>query len=438
MQGGLSWRMMAVLIGARPLRCQAEFGKMKFGGNTVQRRWANITLGIALFLFLVALVFHRQFWAPYLESMSLAGLAGGVADWYAVTALFRHPLGITWLPHTSIISANRDRIVDALATLVETELLSVGFIESNIAKLQVSRQIIRLLQAPPSPEIRGAITEAVNQLLSLMPEDKLADYLERFTADKVHGMDLSDYVVSIVKWLVQSENDRPLFAFLARHVIQVLNSVEFTEDMENRLKDMLEKYTKTTTQKLVLGLLESLGTVDYKDLSVTVKAQLIDWLQSKKAFEQFELALVRIMITVRDDAALRERIEGAKDELVTHVPWDRAVDLVMTEVRTRLNQEGLWDGIGKAMGDMADALSANPEQQAMLEGMVKRMTVSLLRRYHPMIGRLVRDNLTHMDEREWIDKLEWYVGRDLQWIRVNGALVGGMVGLLLAILIHLL
>ncbi|MCY0909008.1 MAG: DUF445 domain-containing protein, partial [Sulfobacillus thermotolerans] len=221
--------------------------------------------------------------------------------------------------------------------------------------------------------------------LDLIPEEKIASSLEHFTTERAHTVNLSDYIVSLVKWLIQSENDRAFFKFLAHHVVQVLNSVEFTEDMENRLKDMLEKYTKTTTQKLVLGLLESLGTVDYKDLSVTVKTQLIDWLQSDKAFEQFELALVRIMMTVRDDTGLRDRIEAAKDDLVSHIPWERAVARVMVELRTQLNRESLWGGISDVMTDMADSLRTHPEQQEMLEGLIKRTTVSLLRRYHPVI-----------------------------------------------------
>ncbi len=404
----------------------------------MQRRWANITLGIALALFLIGLAFHRQVWAPYLESMALAGLAGGVADWYAVTALFRHPLGLKWLPHTSIISANRERIIEAISSLVETELLSVSFIEANIEKLEIGRKIVEFLDKPLDPVLQTQLRDTLSQLLDFIPEDKLALYLEEFTSDKVADIQVSDYIVRLIKWLVQSENDRVLFQFVARHVVEVLNSVEFTEDMEARLKDMLEKYTKTTTQKLVLGVLESLGTVDYKDLSVTVKAQLIEWLQSDKAFEQFELAIVRIMITVRDDSALRERIEKAKNDLVAAVPWDRAVNWVMTEVRTQVSGDQLWTGLSHVAGDIADSLRSYPERQAQLENMIKHLTVSVLHRYHPLIGRLVRDNLRHMDEREWIDKLEWYVGRDLQWIRVNGAIVGGLVGLILAFLIHFL
>ncbi|HBQ96270.1 MAG: DUF445 domain-containing protein [Firmicutes bacterium] len=404
----------------------------------MQRRWANITLGIALGLFLIGLAFHRQFWAPYLESMALAGLAGGVADWYAVTALFRHPLGLKWLPHTSIISANRERIVEAISNLVETELLSVSFIEANIEKLEIGRKIVDFLDKPIDPVLQSQLRDTMSQLLDFIPEDRLAAYLEEFTSEKVADLQVSDYIVRLIKWLVQSENDRALFSFLSRHVVEVLNSVEFTEDMEARLKDMLEKYTKTTTQKLVLGLLESLGTVDYKDLSVTVKSQLIDWLQSEKAFEQFELAIVRIMITVRDDGALRARIEGAKNDLVRTVPWERAVNWVMAEVRHRVEDDQVWATLSHFARDIADNFRAYPERQAQLENMIKRLTVSLLHRYHPVIGRLVRDNLNHMDDREWIDKLEWYVGRDLQWIRVNGAIVGGLVGLILAFLIHFL
>ena len=404
----------------------------------MQRRWANITLGIALALFLIGLAFHRQFWAPYLESMALAGLAGGVADWYAVTALFRHPLGLKWLPHTSIISANRDRIIEAISTLVETELLSESFIEANIEKLEIGRKIVDFLDKPLDPGMQTQLRDTLTQLLDFIPEDRLAGYLEDFTSEKAADLQVSEYIVRLIKWLVQSENDRALFTFLAPHVVDVLNSVEFTEDMETRLKDMLEKYTKTTTQKLVLGLLESLGTVDYKDLSESVKTQLIDWLKSDKAFEQFELAIVRIMITVRDDSALRGRIEGAKNDLVRSIPWERAVNWVMTEARTQVAGDQLWNGLGHLATDIAESLRTYPERQAQLENMIKHLTVSLLHRYHPLIGRLVRDNLKNMDEREWIDKLEWYVGRDLQWIRVNGAIVGGLVGLILALLIHLL
>lgn len=401
----------------------------------MQRRWANLALAIALLLFLVTLWFRHYLLAQYVETMALAGLAGGIADWYAVTALFRHPLGQKWLPHTSIISANRDRIIEAIATMVEQELLSVTFIEANIEKLNVSAQIVRMLRAETS-SLDSVVRDVILELLEILPMEQIAGMIQEFAEAKSENITLSDYLVNLMRWLIESGNDRSLFRFLSRHVIAVLESVEFTEDMEERLKALLENYTKTTTQKLLLGLLESLGTVDYQDLSQTVKDQLVQWLLSDKALDQFELALVRIMMTLRDDEKLRARIETVKNDAIHQIPWQRLVDLGASQLRVTVTHGEFINTVGRFRNQIAEMLENNPEHQAMMETLVKSSTVQLVRRYHPVIGRLVRDNLTQMDERDWINKLEWYVGRDLQWIRVNGALVGGLVGLFLSVVVH--
>ncbi len=401
----------------------------------MQRRWANLALAIALLLFVSTLWFRHYLLAQYVETMALAGLAGGIADWYAVTALFRHPLGQKWLPHTSIIAANRERIIEAIATMVEQELLSVTFIEANIEKLNIGLQIIRILRSESS-RLDGVVRDVILELLEILPMEQIAQMVQEFAETKSESITLSDYLVNLMRWLIESGNDRSLFRFLSRHVITVLESVEFTEDMEERLKALLENYTKTTTQKLLLGLLESLGTVDYQDLSKTVKDQLVQWLMSDKALDQFELALVRIMMTLRDDEKLRARIEMVKTDAIHQIPWLRLVDLGAGQLRNTVNNGEFAQAVGRFRHQIADMLDSNPEHQAVLETMVKSSTVQLVRRYHPVIGRLVRDNLTQMDERDWINKLEWYVGRDLQWIRVNGALVGGLVGLLLSVLVH--
>lgn len=401
----------------------------------MQRRWANLALAIALLLFLGTLWFRHFLLAQYIETMALAGLAGGIADWYAVTALFRHPLGQKWLPHTSIISANRDRIIEAIATMVEQELLSVSFIEANIEKLNIGVQIVRMLRSDTS-SLDAVSRDVLLELLEILPMEQIALMLQEFAETKGDTITLSDYLVNLMRWLIESGNDRSLFRFLSRHVVTVLESVEFTEDMEERLKALLENYTKTTTQKLLLGLLESLGTVDYQDLSKTVKDQLVQWLMSDKALDQFELALVRIMMTLRDDEKLRARIEIVKHDAIAQIPWRRLVDLSAEQLRAIVDNGEFAHSVGRFRHQVADMLDNNPEHQAVLESMIKTATVQMVRRYHPVIGRLVRDNLTEMDERDWINKLEWYVGRDLQWIRVNGALVGGLVGLVLSVLVH--
>lgn len=404
----------------------------------MQKRWANISLIIAFIIFLAVLPFRHTGWAPYIEAMALAGLAGGIADWYAVTALFRHPLGLKWLPHTSIISQNRERIIEAIAQLVEEELLSAAFIESTIDKLPIMEWIDHLLSTGKDETWAEFLDALGRHAVELIPTTHIAEELRLFASQKASDTILSDYLANIIQWLVRSGNDRALFDFLSRHAVVAIHSVEFTSDMEQRLKTMLENYMKSGTQKFVLGLLESLGTLDYKTLSATVKQHLIDWLQSDKAFDQFELAMVRIMITVRDDVTVRSRIESVKNEAVAHVPWDRLIQSVQSYLGGQIKAGAFSAMTAKIRAEIRETLKADPQRQADVDALIKKMALMTVRRYHPLIGRLVRQNLSAMDERDWIDKLEWYVGRDLQWIRVNGAIVGAIAGLLLTVLLHVI
>ncbi len=403
----------------------------------MQRRWANISLLALVVLLVTALLARHTAWGPYLLGLSLAGLAGGIADWYAITALFRHPLGINWLPHTSIISANRDRIIDAIARLVESELLSEAFLMRRIQGLPVSEAILSWMEKPLPLDVGVFFSKTAADFVAQLPEERLAAFLTRFAEDKAEDLLLADGLQKLLEWLIRSGRDRELFNFLQTQAVLALDQIEFTEDMERRLKEMIEQYTKTGTQKFFLGLLESLGTVDYHELSVSVKESLKRWLQSPQAFEQFEMMLVRMMRVLRDDAGVRSRVEDAKMSLLGQVPWVRVVIWAKHSVQEALKNGTAGESLERARQSVHDWLSREPQYQGQIDALVKGLMLSTVTRYHSLIGHLVKNNLSDMDEREWIDKLEFYVGRDLQWIRINGALVGALVGLVITVLTHL-
>lgn len=379
-------------------------------------------------MFLLALAFRHNPVAPYVLAAALASLAGGVADWFAVTALFRHPLGLTWVPHTSIIAKNRQRIIEAIVVLVQNELLSFDFIQKTLNRFNVVDRLIAWLK-PGEDASDGMIERLVPELIELLPLEDMGAMLSNFVTRQAEAWSASDLLANLIKWLIQSEKDHEVFVFLSHEVKVVLSTVEFTEDMEQRLKAMIDQYSKTTTQKLLLGVLESLGTIDYKDLSETVRGHLIAWIDSDKAFEQFELALVRFRIALRDDEKIRTTVEQIKAEMVRQVPWQDLLERVVDQLQRSAVDGSLGREIGQWRLSLASRLENDPSARERLDSLIKEMAEGLIRRYHPIIGRLVRDNLQSMDEREWIDKLEWYVGGDLQWIRINGAIVGGIVGL---------
>jgi uncharacterized membrane-anchored protein YjiN (DUF445 family) len=404
----------------------------------MQRWWANLSLLAALAVFLVALGFRHQAWAGYVETMALAAMAGGIADWYAVTALFRHPLGIRWLPHTAIISANRDRIIEAIATLVETELLSAPYLQSVLSRMTVVPRVLQWLrQAEEGQALSSLLEPWLTALLEMVDSPVVAGWLAAWAEPAADRLSAADAVVNVLRWLIQSGNDRPLFGFLVAQADRLLATVEFTQEMEQRLRQMVERYTKTTAQKLVLGILESIGTVDYPELSKAVRDGLHEWLHSPEALEQFELLIVRVLMTVRDDPAVRRRIEEVKRALVAAIPWERLAARGLEELAEARRQGRLGRALARWLYQAADRLQSDPEAVSRLEGHLKAVIVGAVARYHPWSGRLVRENLRQMNEKEWIDKLEWYVGRDLQWIRVNGAVVGGLIGLVLFVLVRM-
>jgi uncharacterized membrane-anchored protein YjiN (DUF445 family) len=216
-----------------------------------------------------------------------------------------------------------------------------------------------------------------------------------------------------------------------------LDQVELTEDLERRLKEMIDQYTKTGTQKFFLGLLESLGTVDYHELTLAIKGALKRWLASDQAFQQFDLVLVRILRSLRDDAVVRARVEEAKMGLLGQVPWPVVVAWGKDQAVDALTSGQAGATLERLMASVKQWLEGNLNYQAQLDTVARGLMMRVVTQYHSVIGRLVHDNLSSMNEREWIDKLEYYVGRDLQWIRINGAVVGALVGLVITVLTHL-
>lgn len=404
---------------------------------TLQRRWANLSLLVLLALLIIALIFHGQGWAPYLLGLALAGLAGAIADWYAVTALFRHPLGMKWLPHTSIISANRDRIIEAIATLVESELLSSDFLNANIQRLSFSQAILNMLDKPLNPDVSRFLTTTAAQWVQQLDQAALAVWLERTATARVQDLTISEWGARLIEWLMESGNDQALFGFLVEQAETALDQVELTADLERRLKEMVDQYTKTGTQKFFLGVLESLGTVDYHELTASIKAALRKWLRSDSAFKQFDAVLERIMHSLRDDALVRARVEEAKMAVMALVPWLQVVDWGQTQLSQALAGGQVSGGLEQGLKAGQRWLESEPAIQAQIDALLRGMLMRSATQYHSVIGRLVKENLSAMDERDWIDKLEFYVGRDLQWIRVNGAIVGALVGLLITVVTHL-
>ena len=377
-----------------------------------------------------------------------AALVGGLADWFAVTALFRHPLGIP-IPHTAILPKRRDRIVEGIVTMVEREWLSPAVIRTRLEKFEPSAFVVDWrrdathgdrVAAPVRDLLRSAsrvladqelaafLAATVQRVASEMPIDAasgrwLRDFLDgprsavafaAFTESIANLADRPDAAANVRAWLdraartLRRDGRRLVPLILRRGIVQraIVDAACDYASVEMRKAAVQKEHPfRRAVFNILRGFADRVANGDPETL-----AQL----------EQLRHAMV-------ESLAARPLIADVLGQVRAHVERELAN---RESTLSRLVERQLRTGIVDALDD--------PERRAAFDHWVRSTVDDLLQRHHHQIGRTVRENLEALETAELIAQIEDRVGSDLQFIRLNGALVGGLVGLVLALVHQLL
>lgn len=406
---------------------------------------AGLSLAVMAAGFLITLLLgaERSGWLGLLRGGFEAGLVGGIADWFAVTALFRHPLGIP-IPHTSLILRNKNKIVNALISSLETELLNKESITRKLASIDLlgsaGRFAVRLVSKRSN---RIAALSVAQSVLQRIPAERLAAALHRGLAAYMQGKELGPIVEKAGETVIREGWD-------ARALDYALDqAVDWASDPETGR--MLGDLAQKKMQELQLGgfmgfaVQAFAGFMNEDKLGAMLQHMLLSGIKelATEGSERREKLLmelrVRLMGLPEDEDKMRllqtwiaskleqpevgSFIAGRLEELRT----------LAVEALERDKQEG-GRAVIKAFRLLQGEMLANTEQVENWERRITSFLVRIIEDNHYRIGLLVRDNLNQLDDRALIDMLETKVGSDLQWIRVNGALCGFFVGILLALL----
>lgn len=311
----------------------------------------------------------------FVRAFAEAALVGGLADWFAVTALFRHPLGLP-IPHTAILPNNRDRLADSVA-----DFLRYNFLTRRILIAEIARHDLAALAAGwlAEPARRRWLAERVAAGLSkeLRLGPLLSDWLAVLMAQQKHQK------------LFDSAIERAL-ALLDEHHADIYQKVSEKSPrwMPRRLND--EFY-----RRLMEGVAELLIHMLAPDSSARIQ------------LEQALHAQIRRLKAGDYDALLRHQLDVAMGDGV---------------LAARVEAE---------LAGLAVRLAADPEWRSRLNRWLQRQAVLLLMRQREQVVGLVRRVIRDWDPQTVAERIETHVGRDLQFIRINGTLVGGLVGVLL-------
>jgi uncharacterized membrane-anchored protein YjiN (DUF445 family) len=363
----------------------------------------------------------------YLRAFAEAAMVGGLADWFAVTALFRHPLGLP-IPHTAIIPRNKDRIGDSLAGFLRVNFLTASVVARRMYRVDAAAALGRLLTNPPQGgRTREGIGRALATILESLGDDRLGAMVKGALASRLRGFDIAPLL------------GRTLDAAIVenRHAEMLDGLIGWGSRVLLHNEGMIHEMVQTRTGKFMrwTGLDEKLSTAIVEGLH-----KLLDDMASDPEHPlrlKAQEGLEDLARKLQDDPETRAKVTQIKAELIDSPAVAAWLDTLWQSARLRLidaardPNAALGGQVGEAFKQLGATLQNDPRLRATVNRFARRMTVGLVADYGDGIVKLVSDTIRGWDARTVTNQLENAVGRDLQYIRVNGTLVGGLIGIAL-------
>ncbi|EZP55843.1 hypothetical protein BW41_00923 [Sphingomonas sp. RIT328] len=392
-------------------------------------------IAVGLLVAMAALFLVSRHLAPaypgwgFVQAFSEAAMVGGLADWFAVTALFRHPLGLP-IPHTAIIPRNKDRIGDTLAQFLRANFLQPAVIGRRMRRVDVATAIARWLTDPPEGaggRFRQGASKLVAQVLDGLDPQRLGGMVKAGIAARLRATDVSPILGRMMQAAIAEQRHAPLLDSAIRWGAKALAANEhLIRAMVHERAGSILRWTgldETVADKLIAGL----------DKLVADMAEDPQHPLRLKAEE----GLDRLAWDLQFDPAMRARVEAMKVELIANPAMQRWLDGLWESARAALlriarDPESAMQGqLGDMLRQLGETLTHDPRLARTINRFVRRAVVGIAADYGDGIVRLVSETVRGWDARTITSRLENAVGRDLQYIRINGTLVGGLVGLII-------
>ncbi|HLK11478.1 MAG TPA: DUF445 domain-containing protein [Candidatus Binatia bacterium] len=371
-----------------------------------------------------------------------AALVGGLADWFAVTALFRHPLGLP-IPHTAIIPRRRARIVDGIVAMVEDEWLSPEVIGARLARLAPSAAVVDWLRDPEHvARLGGPVRDLLRALARLLSDDDVAGFVDHTLRRELREAPLDAAGAALARWAAGDGGGRAFAA--AAHSLANLAARPRTPAELQWWLERSARALRTRGRRLLPFVLRR------RVVQRAIVEAACDWAETelRAAADDPAHPLRRAVLDsvgrfadrlVAGDGAARAQAARLRAALIESLEAGPLVRDVLARLRAQL--EGDLDDPTSALSTLVDRraragvleLLNDPARRAAFDRWVRDLAETLLRRHHDQIGLTVRENLEALETGRLVAQIEARVGPDLQFIRLNGAIVGGLVGLLLAV-----
>jgi uncharacterized membrane-anchored protein YjiN (DUF445 family) len=380
----------------------------------------------ATFLVSRAMAAQHPAWG-FVRAFAEAAMVGGLADWFAVTALFRHPLGLP-IPHTAIVPKNKDRIGDQLAQFLRDNFLVTRVVARRMRRFDVAGAAARWLTDPPEGaggRFRAGASKLVAQVLEGLDPARLGGMVKAAVVNRLRDTAVAPIAGQLLKAAMAEGRHKPLLEAGIRWAAGALasNDVLIRQMVHDRAGSIL-RWTgldETLADKLIGGLDKLLADMaDDPQHPVRLRA---------------EEALDRFAWDLQFDPAMQARVETVKEELLANPAMARWLDGLWEQARAALlrvandPERAMRGKLGEVLRQLGTTLRDDRRLAMTINRFMRRAIVGIAADYGDVIVRIVSETVRGWDARTITGRLENAVGRDLQYIRINGTVVGGLVGL---------
>lgn len=412
------------------------------------RRFASIALVVAaltwFILLLAAKFFPAQSWWIHILVLSAeAGVVGGLADWYAITVLFRNPFGHVPIPkflkdHTEIIPRNKARIAESMGRFVQENFLSPQVVEKSLQQTDLSMAVGRWLANPQnSVQVTEIVQQTVPKIFEFVGQEQIARFIQS----------------NSVQWLRHTQVNQ-----LASEMLRAVLENDFHQDVLQRGLDVLHQWVvqhPERAQELTRRLLKELGVWKFAKgiswLGIDVQQRTIDTLLEKVESmladpehpyrQQVEAAAQQLMLQLADpDSAASISLNQSKnslldsDSVLNFISGSIVILCDVIKQDLQKADSGIAANLRAAIQQIGENLMQNQAVRDLLNERMTGLAINLSDQYSEKVILFISERIHEWDSSEMINKIENEVGGDLHMIRVNGVVVGAFIGLTLGII----
>lgn len=393
------------------------------------RNMRILATSLLVFMTVVFIVFKRYEDRGLLFSSIVAfaeaSMVGALADWFAVVALFRHPLGLRIIPHTAIIQNNKQRIAQALSNFVVTNFFTPQLIRAKLGRISVAARISQYVDNNREKLAENIVENMPAIVNSFVTDDKIKELIKTEANKKIEEIKLYPLMATFLGPAVEAGYHKPV----AKAILNA--SYKFIGENKEKTMDLLGGINKTLTMPII-------GDLVFKKILEFIKKQAdeIDTNPETEVNKVLLSALPGLVEDMKSNPEIIEKGEQLKAQIVASEMYKSVLDNLAgmaIDFKNSIfeNKEELVKKVNTVLYLLVAGISENSQFRENIDAIIADTAEGTVSLYGTKVGELIYDTMNGWETKDMVDKLEVQVGGDLQYIRINGTIIGGLAGLVI-------